>query len=112
MITTWKADDGSIFFADGTWIRVGDRLKAEVVVSKHAAEVEARDEVITKLLAMLKAEHSRWIVKEPDGNHYIAQGEARLFHLKEWQCSELCSDHNSDIDRLHASACAIAGRTE
>jgi len=37
----WKADDGSIFFTDGTWIRLGDRLKAEVVVSKQAAEVDA-----------------------------------------------------------------------
>ena len=106
--TTWKADDGSIFFADGTWIRVGDRLKADVIVGKHAAEVDElrgklddvwmsigcargqrstqycaeaaqRDEVITKLLAML----------EPDGR-------------------------NADYAavELHARARAIAGRTE
>jgi len=89
MITTWKADDGSIFFADGTWIRVGDRLKAEVVVSKHAAEVEARDEVITKLLAMLKD-------NEPGRIHGV------MYY----------TDAQNKQAELYNRACEIAGRTE
>lgn len=99
----------------------GEARSMHHIARTLAAEVDARDEVITKLLAMLKPEpeHPKWGygICESCGWHgcfssFVGRAGGELEDNDEALCP-LCGDAVQDVDRsiyvnLHARAVAIA----